>query len=125
MQSYRKNNDGKYLYALMDEAGTTWIFIALAVFETAVPKPLVLIAEAIMCSLFASYAPEVYREFRLSDLSYTDLDVCVNRSNPLEVEGHVLTNGVRNKYTRTLANALAGGPGFCCKSSHPPCRRME
>ena len=63
-QSYRKRDNGKYLYALMDEAGTTWKFVALAVFRDTAPKQLVLIAEAIMCSLFSSYTLKAYRDFR-------------------------------------------------------------
>ena len=59
MESYRKREEGKYLYQLMARSGTTWHFIALAVFETAVPQSLVLIAEAIMSSLFSPYAHEV------------------------------------------------------------------
>ena len=105
-----KARRGKFLYELMARPGTTWHFLALAVFETAVPQSLVLIAEAIMSSLFSSFTHEVYRGFRLPELPYVHLDVSVNRSDPLEIDGHVLTNQVLQQRHYTLANALAGGP---------------
>ena len=40
----------------MAESGTAWKFIALEVFQIIAPKQLVLIAEAIMCSLISTYA---------------------------------------------------------------------
>ena len=40
----------------MAESGTTWHFVALAVFQITAPKQLVLIAEAIMCFLISTYA---------------------------------------------------------------------
>lgn len=40
-EAYRKRSGGKYLYDLMGESGTTWRFIALAVFPTTAPKQLV------------------------------------------------------------------------------------
>ena len=54
----------------------------------------------------------------MPELPHVDLDKSVNRSDPLAIEGHVLTNQIHNKLTnqlhnkqdRTLANALAGGP---------------
>ena len=101
-ESCRNRESGKFLYELLAQSGTTWNFISLAVFQTTAPKQLVLSAEAIMCSLFFSYALKTYREFRLPELPHVDLDISVNRSDPLAIEGHVLTNQVHQKRHRTL-----------------------
>ena len=94
----------------MAETNTTWKIVALAVFKDTMPQQLVLIVEAIMCSLFSSYALKRYRNFRLPELPHGVLDVSVNRSDPLEIDGHILTNQMLQQQYRTLANALVGGP---------------
>ena len=111
-QSHRnlESTRGKYLYDLMAQSGTTWNFVGLVVFKDEQPKQLVLIAEAIMCSLFSSFGLEAYQNLRLPGLPSVDLDICVNRSDPLAIEGHVWTNQIAQDQHRTLANALAGGP---------------
>ena len=70
----------------MAESGTTWKFIGLVVFQDTAPKQLVLIAEAIMCSLFSSYGLEIYRDFRPPGLPSVESDISVNRSDPLAPE---------------------------------------
>ena len=69
-------------------------YVALAVFKNIVPQQLVLIVEAAMCSLFSSYALKRYRDFRLPELPHVDLDVSVDRRDPLEIDGYVLTNQI-------------------------------
>ena len=109
-ESHRNRESGKFLYALMDEVGTTWKFVGLAVFEEAAPKQLVLLAEAIFCFLFASYTLNTHRNFRIPELPRVDLACSANRSDPLEPEGHILTDQIHHLRKCTLANALAGGP---------------
>ena len=94
----------------MEEIGTTWKFVGLAVFEQTAPKQLVLLAEAIFCSLFSSYTLKTYRNLRLPELPIVDLACSANRSDPLEPEGHILTDQIMHQRYHTLANALAGGP---------------
>ena len=101
---------GKYLYELMAETGTTWHFVGLAVFEEKVPKQLVLVTEAIMCSLFFTYRLKIYQKFRPSTLPFVDSSVAVNRSDPLAPEKLLFTTQRQEGQHRTLANALAGGP---------------
>ena len=56
-----------------------------------------LIAEAIMCSLFFSYTLKAYRDFRLPELPNVDLGRSLHRTDPLEPDGHILTDQIHQQ----------------------------
>ena len=61
-------------------------------------------------NFLSSLHPSFFRQDISLTRNHTEISTSVNRSDPLTIEGHVLTNQVLQRQHRTLANALAGGP---------------
>ena len=90
--------------------GTTAKSACLAIFDEHQPTALILIAEAIMASLFGALGTQAYRELRLPELPTVDWNWALNRSDPMVPFSEIqrLYNISRQDALRD--NALNAGP---------------
>ena len=112
--SYRKKYPDKTFYVAMDTPGSITRFIRLIWFPNPVPTGLVLLAEAVCCSLFGSYDHAVYHRARPHSLPAVDWNNGLNRSDPLKIWPSGPTSIGNDLCTfrrlRRLDNCLNSGP---------------